>query len=115
MFLYLRDYTFSTIVFMATWQKSQSVEQQEELNLFEMPTNSKRVLLQALDHYVDKQGYVMDELGKRVICRYTHEEVHIEKAAILKGSTIIINANPFTLSQYMEEFLPSGRCLFHVP
>lgn len=64
--------------------------------------NSNRILaLQKLGYDINDEGYVYDKSnGKEVICKYSKEKVHINTAAILPGSVIIINANPETMAQY---------------
>jgi len=64
--------------------------------------NEKRILaLQKLGYNINDEGFVYDEGdGKEVICKYSKEKVHINTAAILPGSVIIINATPETMAQY---------------
>ena len=71
-----------------------------------LPENAKLVLLKALDYEVDRQGYVVDSKNKsRVICKYSKKPVLFKDASILPGSTIIINSDPLTISEYIGEYL----------
>lgn len=65
----------------------------------------KKILLKALGYSVDINDYVIDENGKRVLCKYSGVEIPFINASILPGSTIIINTSPYTLSKYLEEYL----------
>lgn len=64
--------------------------------------NDKRVLaLQKLGYEIDDSGFVYNKsTGEIVICKYSKEKVHINTAAILPGSVIIINASLETMAQY---------------
>ena len=65
----------------------------------------KKILLKALGYGTDVKGYIIDENGRRVLCKYSGVEVPFVNASILPGSTIIINTTPYTLSKYLEEYL----------
>ena len=79
----------------------------EEFKAFiELPEEAKLVLLKSLGYDVDNKGYILDSNNKKkVICKYSKKPVHFKDASILPGSTIIINTNLITMSQYVCEYL----------
>jgi len=76
----------------------------EEIKLVQL-NNEKRVeILKKLGYGVNSEGYVIkDSTKKEVICKYSGEKVHINTAAILPGSLLVINANPLTMAEYFVE------------
>ena len=71
----------------------------------QISNNKKKILLKALGYEVNEKGFVTDEEGAVVRCKYSHRGVHIKEASILPGSTIVINTTPVTLAAYIEEYL----------
>lgn len=66
----------------------------------------KRILLKALGYVSDDKGFLVDVYTeKRLRCKYTKRYVSIQEAAILPGSTVIINATPVSMASYIEEYL----------
>ncbi|MCL2135099.1 MAG: hypothetical protein FWH37_06050 [Candidatus Bathyarchaeota archaeon] len=73
------------------------------ISLKDVPQNSKIRLLHELGFSSDGI-YVLDNLGQKVYDKYTDEPVKISNMAILPGSTIIIDDNPFSIISYLEEY-----------
>jgi len=73
-----------------------------QISLIQMDNNNRLLALQRLGYDLDDKGYVLDTNNgnKEVICKYSKEKVHINTAAILPGSVIVINATPETMAQY---------------
>lgn len=71
-----------------------------DLNLIQLNNNNRVKVINKFGYDLDSEGYVVDNKRKRVICKYSKEEVHINTAAILPGSFVIINANPITMAEY---------------
>ncbi len=73
-----------------------------QISLIQMDNNKRLLALQKLGYDLNNNGYVIDTNNdnKEVICKYSKEKVHINTAAILPGSVIIINATPETMAQY---------------
>lgn len=76
------------------------------IKFIDLDVEGKEILLHALGYTVDEDGYIVDEekneLYKDPI---DGEEVHIEDASILPGSTIIINTTPLSLSEYITRYI----------
>lgn len=71
------------------------------ISLIQLNNNNRILALQKLGYEVNDNGFVYEKSnGKEVICKYSKEKVHINTAAILPGSVIIINATPETMAQY---------------
>ena len=81
-----------------------------DAKIINLTDEQKTVLLDALGYGVDEDGYVVEleapdgTQNKRVKDRYTNEDVKLENASVLPGSTIIIDTNAFSISEYFEEF-----------
>lgn len=70
-----------------------------------LPSNARRVLLKALGYEV-KRGYIIhSDTKERIICKYSKKPILFENASIMPGSTIIINSDPLSISQYIGEYL----------
>ena len=69
-------------------------EKMAQINLVQLNNNKRFLALQKLGYDLDEEGYVIDGSQKGVICKYSEEKVHINTAAILPGSIIVINATP---------------------
>ena len=73
--------------------------------VLEQLNNENRVdILNKLGYSINDEGYVTDSKKKEVICKYTEERIHINTAAILPGSVMVINATPLAMAQYFMEF-----------
>ncbi len=77
---------------------------EKEIKTVNLPISEKIILLKALGYDVDKEGYIIDENKERVSDKYSECEIKIENASILPGSTIIIDTNSYSLSEYFEEY-----------
>jgi len=75
----------------------------EEIKLVQLGNDERVTVLKKLGFGLDCEGYVLDKKGKPIICRYSQKKVHINTAAILPGSVIVINANPITMAEYFLE------------
>jgi len=75
----------------------------ELISLKEIPTDAKVALLKELG-YGAARGYVLDGEGKQLRDRYIDVPVTIENMLILPGSAIVIDNNPLSIANYLEEF-----------
>ncbi|MBI2184219.1 MAG: hypothetical protein HYU39_04585 [Thaumarchaeota archaeon] len=75
----------------------------ELISVKEAPKEFKVALLKALNYNVDKNGFVIDSNGKRVIDKYVDRAVRLENMAIFPGSTIVMDDNPLSIASYIEE------------
>lgn len=73
-----------------------------DIELEQLDNEQRRKVLEKLGYSINSHGYVVDG-KKEVICKYSGEKVHINTAAILPGSLLIINANPLTIAQYLMD------------
>lgn len=73
-------------------------------NLVQLDNEKRIQVLNKLGYELDDEGYVIySDTKKEVICKYSKIKVHINTAAILPGSVIIINANPVTMAEYFMD------------
>lgn len=80
-----------------------------DIQLFQLDNEKRVQILEKLGYEVDNDGYVIDKQTKKeVICKYSKEKVHINTAAILPGSVIIINATPLTMAEYFIDTFNNG-------
>ena len=75
----------------------------ENITLLQIDNNQRSRILEKLGYGIDSEGFVLDKNNKRVICKYSEKDIHISYAAILPGSTILINATPITMAQYFVD------------
>ena len=77
----------------------------KEVNqLVRLNNEDRLVVLKKLGYELNDVGYVISSKTKKeLICKYSGEKIHINNAAILPGSVIIINANPLTMAEYFIE------------
>ncbi len=68
----------------------------------ELSSEHKRTLLELLDYSVDNEGFVLEKNGRRKVCEFTNKYIHVDQAAIFPGSTFVINATPYAISQYLS-------------
>ncbi len=74
------------------------------ISLLQTSVETRLKVLKKLGFTIDNEGYVIDSKTQEILkCVYGDDSVHIESAAILPGSTLIINANLLTMSQYFLE------------
>ena len=72
-----------------------------ETVLVQLDNEEREEVLKRLGYFLDENGFVKNEKTKKdVVCKYSGGKVHINTAAILPGSTLIINATPLTMAQY---------------
>ena len=73
-----------------------------QIQLVKLDNRGRLLALQKLGYDLNDDGFVIDKnnSNKEVICKYNQEKVHINTAAILPGSVIVINATPETMAQY---------------
>jgi hypothetical protein len=72
-----------------------------DLKLIQLGNDDRISVLKKLGYNLDNEGYVLQKKSKeRLICKYSKEVIHINNAAILPGSLIVINANPVTMAEY---------------
>lgn len=75
------------------------------ISLLKSDVETREKVLDKLGYSVNDEGYVLyKRSGENLFCRYSEEPVHIDTAAILPGSIIIINANILTMSQYFLDY-----------
>lgn len=75
-----------------------------EINLLQTNNENRVKVLKKLGYDLDDEGYIIKgDTKKEVICKYGGERVHINTAAILPGSVIVINANPVTMAEYFMD------------
>lgn len=71
--------------------------------------SEKKFLLDSLGYGLNKEGFIINNKTKKIHkCPITKENVRLSDASILPGSTIIINTNALTLSEYFSRYLKSN-------
>lgn len=80
-----------------------------DLELVQLDNHDRTEVLEKLGYSIDNDGFVVDSKTKKeVVCKYTKKRVHISTAAILPGSTLVINANPLSMAQYFVDYNKDG-------
>lgn len=75
-----------------------------ELKLVQLNNEDRIKALDKLGFELNSEGFVIKKSTKKeVMCKYSGEKVHINTAAILPGSLLIINATPLTMAEYFAE------------
>jgi len=75
-----------------------------ELQLIQLSNADRLRAFNKIGFSVDSEGYVISKSSKKEVkCKYSGEKVHINTAAILPGSLLIINATPLTMAEYFAE------------
>jgi len=75
----------------------------KNIEFLEISNDDKQVLLDVLGFCVEKDGTIVDKVTKKPhICPLSKTQVKLIDASILPGSTMIINTNALTLSEYMS-------------
>ena len=70
----------------------------------------KKFLLESLGYEIDCNDFVLDGKTKKLhICPITKKPVKLENASVLPGSTVIINTNAMTLSEYFARYLKEEK------
>ena len=67
------------------------------------PREFKLALLKGLGYDVDKDGFVINSKGKRVIDKYSDKQIRIDNLAVFPGSTILMDDNLLSITSYIEE------------
>lgn len=76
-----------------------------EKKLFQLDNVERYEVLKKLGYELDDTGFVIEQgTKKEVICKYSGKKVHINLAAILPGSALVINATPLTMAKYFVEY-----------
>jgi len=84
-------------------EKGVQMEKMNIISLANVDQKSKIELLKKLGYNSDGT-YVLDKGKKRVVDRYTKKPIRVANMAILPGSLIIIDENPFSLIEYLEDY-----------
>jgi len=75
----------------------------KNVEFLEISNDDKKVLLDVLGFDVEKDGIIIDKVtNKPHICPLSKTQVKLVDASILPGSTMVINTNALTLSEYMS-------------
>ena len=78
---------------------------EDKKKILNLPIKERLILLEALGYSVDLENYIIKkETGERVEDKYTGSIIKLENASVLPGSTIVIDTNSFSLSEYLEEY-----------
>lgn len=75
----------------------------ELVSLKSLDFESRVLLLEELGYTTDGE-FVRTEEGDVVVDRYTDQPVRVENMAILPGSTIVLDDNPYSIAAYLDEF-----------
>jgi hypothetical protein len=85
-----------------------SVENQ--ISFLKINSEEKIRLLEVLGYGIDDDGYILDiNTGEPYTDPMNNEEVHIENASVLPGSTVIINTTPLSLSEYFTVYVEKAK------
>lgn len=75
-----------------------------KITLLQLDNDKRLQVLEKLGYSIDNDGFVVSKKTKKeVVCKYTNEKIHINTAAILPGSHMIVNATPMSMAQYFVE------------
>ncbi|MBS1263228.1 MAG: hypothetical protein MAG715_00400 [Methanonatronarchaeales archaeon] len=77
----------------------------QDIRFHDLGEGEKIELLKALGYDADEDGYIVDRDGDPYTERYSGEEIRLENASILPGSTVIVDTNALSLSRYIGEYL----------
>ena len=76
-----------------------------EKQLVQLNNEDRLEILKKLGYMLDDKGFIIDiETKEEIICKYSKQKVHINFAAILPGSALIINATQLTMAQYFVAY-----------
>jgi len=75
----------------------------ELISLKNVPTDAKVALLKELGYGADSV-YVLDNHGQPLKDKYIDVPVRLENMLILPGSAIVLDDNPLSIANYLEEF-----------
>jgi len=80
----------------------------ELVSLKDAPREFRVALLKELGYGVDREGFVIDDKGKKVVDKYSDKQVRIDNMAVFPGSTVIMDDNLLSISSYIEEYEESS-------
>jgi len=75
----------------------------ELISLKDMPFEAKEMLLKEIGYTTDGI-YVLNNTGQRVKDRYTDDTIRLDNMLIFPGSVIILDNNPLSIIEYLEEY-----------
>jgi len=74
-----------------------------------LDNKKSKILLDCLGYSVNNKGTIFKKsTGKIHLCPITKEEVKLNEASILPGSTVIINTSTIALSEYFSRYLKAN-------
>jgi len=75
----------------------------ELVSLKDLSKEEKEVLLKELG-YMTNGIYVLDSNNKKVLDKYLHIPIKMDRMLIFPGSTIILDDNEVSINLYIEEY-----------
>lgn len=75
----------------------------EQISLKKFNNEQKGILLKELGFSTDGT-WIYDMEGNKVLDRYIDEPVQLSNCLIFPGSVIILDNNPLSIAEYLEEF-----------
>ncbi|MFA7133722.1 MAG: hypothetical protein WC122_01960 [archaeon] len=75
----------------------------ERFSLKDLSIQNRISLLRELGYDSDGK-FVLDSQGKHVKDKYIGIDVMLENMLILPGSTLVLDNNPISISEYIEEY-----------
>ncbi|MFH0986495.1 MAG: hypothetical protein V1911_00430 [Candidatus Micrarchaeota archaeon] len=76
------------------------------MDFIEITSDQKKGLLSLLGYDIDKENFLKyRETGEQHICPISHKKVKLENASIVPGSTLVINSDLLTISEYLVDYL----------
>ena len=85
------------------FRKSHRVMFMELISLKEVPKEARLALLKELGYGADSV-FVLDGQGKPLRDKYADVPVRLENMLILPGSAIVLDDNPLSIANYLEEY-----------
>ncbi len=83
---------------------------EDQISFLKINTEEKIKLLEVLGYGIDEDGYILDgNTGEPYTDPLNNEEIHIENASVLPGSTVIINTTPLSLSEYFTAYTEKAK------
>ena len=74
----------------------------ELVSIKDAPLEIKREILRELGYDTDGK-FVLGPTGQKFTDKYTGEAIKLENMLILPGSTVILDNNPLSITEYFEE------------
>jgi len=70
----------------------------------ELGKGEQILLLQAFDYDVDNEGYILNQIGKRIISEENpSEHLHISTAALIPGSLKPVDGTPTSIAKLIRK------------